>query len=506
MVKYREILRLASLGVSQRNVADSCGCARSTVQSILQAAERVGLEWPLPDEWDDSAIRQRLFPPKAAENPDKAPMDFEHIDAELKKRSITMTLLWSEYCETALSSGLQPFQYSAFCNHYRKWALSKTTAMHIEWKPGEQMQVDWVGDTMEVCDPDTGEVHRVYVFVACLPFSSLIFVEGFYTMNQEAWIDAHIHAFNFFGGTTPILVPDNCKTGVIKNTVSEPVLNDQYRRMAEYYGCAVIPARPRRPKDKASVEMNVGVVERQAIAPIRNRRFLSLADLNQALQSRVDCLNDRPFQKREGSRNSTFLTQEKQMLLPLPTRPFEMSVRKRATVNFNYHIAFEGVWYSVPFSFVRREVEVVATAKSVAINCDGNRIALHKRSYMQKGAYVTNTEHMPDTHRDFVEWNGDRFRKWADEIGASTAKVIDGILRSRKIEQQSYRSCRGVLTLRKTHGTKLLEEACTKALLYSMRPSYKTVKSIISTLAAGSDHEDQNEHAYIRGAEYYENL
>lgn len=273
------------------------------------------------------------------------------------------------------------------------------------------MQVDWVGDTMEVCDPDTGELHRVYVFVACLPFSSLMFAEGFYSMNQEAWISAHTHAFGFFSGTTPILVPDNCKTGVIKNTVAELVLNEQYRRMAEYYGCAIIPARPRRPKDKASVEMSVGVVEWQAIAPLRNRRFLSLSDLNLALQSRVDYLNDRPFQKREGSRNSTFLAQEKQMLLPLPARPFEMSVRKRATVNFNYHIAFEGVWYSVPFSFVRREVKIVATAKSVAINCDGSRIALHKRSYMRKGVYVTNPEHMPDAHRDFVEWDGNRFRK-----------------------------------------------------------------------------------------------
>lgn len=252
--------------------------------------------------------------------------------------------------------------------------------------------------------------------------------------------------------------------------------------------------------------MSVGVVEWQAIAPLRNRRFLSLSDLNLALQSRVDYLNDRPFQKREGSRNSTFLAQEKQMLLPLPARPFEMSVRKRATVNFNYHIAFEGVWYSVPFSFVRREVEIVATAKSVAINCDGSRIALHKRSYMRKGVYVTNPKHMPDAHRDFVEWDGNRFRKWAAEVGGSTAKVIDGILHSRKVEQQSYRSCRGVLALQKVHGKKLLEEACSKALLYSTRPSYKTVKSIIGTLAADNDHEDENEHAYIRGAKYYENL
>ena len=230
-------------------------------------------------------------------------------------------------------------------------------------------------------------------------------------MKEPDWITAHVHAFSYFGGVAPILVPDNCKTGVIKHTINELILNDQYRRMAEYYGCAVVPARPRKPKDKASVEMSVNLVERQAIAALRNRRFLSLTDLNRALISRIEAINARPFQKREGSRISIFTDQEKENLIPLPARPYEIVIRKRVTVNFNYHICFEGIWYSVPFSYVKREVEVQANTRSVAIYSDGKRIAIHKRVYNPKGSYSTNPEHMPDAHRDYLEWDSNRFRR-----------------------------------------------------------------------------------------------
>lgn len=282
--------------------------------------------------------------------------------------------------------------------------------MPIERKPAEQIQVDWVGDAMEVVDPDTGELLKVYVFVASLPYSGYLYAEGFYSMKETNWIRTHVHAFSFFGGVGPILVPDNLKAGAIKHTLDELILNEQYRRMAEYYGCAIVPARLRKPKDKASVEISVNIVERQAIAPLRNRRFLSLADLNRALISRVEAINFRPFQKRERSKKSVFDNQEKELLIPLPARPYEAVVRKRVTVNFNYHISFEGMWYSVPFSYVKREVEVQANASTAKIICDGKRVALHKRIYSPKGAYSTNPEHMPDNHKDYLEWTGDRFR------------------------------------------------------------------------------------------------
>lgn len=255
MVKYREALRLHAMGVSIRNIAFSCRCSTATVRAVAGRAKAAGIEWPLPEEMGDHAIREVIYPPKSKADPDKAPIDHDHVDAEMSRPGVTMTLLWSEYCESAVSQGRSPYMYSALCERRRKWAMSRKTAMRIARKPAEQMQVDYVGDTMEVVDMDTGEVLKVYVFAACLPFSGRLCAKGSYDMREEFWVDAHVSAFSFFGGTTPILVPDNLKQGVAKHTVDELVINEQHRRMAEYYGCAVVPGRPRRPRDKAAVEM-----------------------------------------------------------------------------------------------------------------------------------------------------------------------------------------------------------------------------------------------------------
>lgn len=505
MIKYREILRLASMGVSQRSVAESCDCGQSTVSDILKAASRHKVEWPLPEEMDDAAIRSAIYPSKKRQAHLKAEIDCAQIAVELKRRGMTMTLLWNEYCDRALSRGEQPYMYSAFCNQYRRFAQANDIRMHIDHRPAERIQIDWIGDTGEVIDPDTGELLKVYVFAACLPYSNYLFAEGFYKTDEETWVSAHIHMFSFFGGTTPILVPDNTKTAVIKNTKEELILNDQYRRMSEHYGCAIVPARVRHPKDKASVEMGVGIIERQAMLALRKRRFMSLSDYNKALRAQIMTINSRPFQKREGSRESIYSSQEKPMLVPLPPHPYEMTTRKDATVNFNYHVVFDGVWYSVPFQFVKRTVSIAASTKTVSIACDGSRIAIHERSY-HKGQYTTNLSHMPQAHRDFVEWDGDRFRKWSKQVGVSTSQVIDVILKSRKIEQQSFRSCRAVLALGKNHGNPLLEEACAKALLLTPRPSYKIVKSIIVDLAKKREEGNGDDHAYLRGSDYYKNI
>ena len=505
MVKYREILRLAAMGVSQDGIAYSCGCAQSTVSDVLRAARAHGMAWPLPEDMDDATIRSVIYPKRTRKSQDRAAIDHERIASELKRRGMTMSLLWNEYCDDAIARGEEPYMYSAFCREHRQWAQSHDVRMRIEHRPAEAIQVDWVGDTGEVIDPDTGEVLKVYVFAACLPYSNYLYAEGFYKTDEEAWVNAHVRMFAFFGGATPILVPDNCKTAITKNAKDALIVNEQYRRMSEHYGCAVVPARVRKPRDKASVEMGVGVIERQAMMALRKRRFMSLSDFNKALIAQVMAINSRPFQKREGSRESIFLGQEKPMLIPLPANPYEMSTRREATVNFNYHVAFEGAWYSVPFQYVKRTVTVVATSKTVSVACGGKRIAIHERAF-RKGDYRTNPEHMPDAHRDYAEWDGNRFRRWAAEIGESTERVIDAILASRKVEQQSYRSCRGVLALSKAHGKELLEEACAKALLRTPRPSYKTVKDTIAVLAKEHDEADDDDGAYLRGSEYYGNL
>lgn len=401
MVKYREILRLTHLGISQENIAFSCGCARSTVQLIQKLGAERGLAWPLPDEMDDAAIRKVLYPPKPAADAGRHPIDHEWVEREMGRPGVTMTLLWGEYCVRATDAGAEPFMYSAFCQRHRQWAKSNAVTMHIDRRPAQEMQVDWAGTRPRWCDPDTGEVRRAYVFVSCLPFSAAIFARPYPDMGEESWIDGHIRSFRKFGGSAPILVPDNCKTGVLRNTVEELVVNEQYRRMAEHYGCAVVPARVRRPKDKAAVEMSVGVVERRVIAALRDRVFIGLGELAEAIEEAVDAVNAAPFQKRAGSRWEVFLGQEKDLLQPLPPAPYVMTARKTATVQFNYHVSFDKRYYSVPFPYVRREVAVVATRDTVAIACDGERIALHRRSYGPEGAYVTDPAHMPDAHRDW---------------------------------------------------------------------------------------------------------
>jgi len=502
MVKYREILRLRAMGVSQANTAHSCGCAQSTVQEVEKHAKAAGLMWPLPEEMDDAAIRARLYP-RVKSRSAKFPVDHEKVDAELMRRGMTLTLCWNEYCEEAVASGGEPYQYSAFCQLQRKWAEANAFTMRVGCKCGEKTEVDWAGDPMEYFDPDTGLACKAWVFVACLPWSQYTFAEAFPDMGEESWISAHVHAFAFFGGSTPILVPDNCKTGVIKNTVDELVVNEQYRRMAEHYGCAVVPARPRRPRDKGSVEAAVGLVERQAMAPLRDRVFLSLAELNAALAAKVGAINARPFQKREGSRESGYLGQEKGSLIPLPAHPYRIVVHKSATVQFNYHVAFEGMFYSVPFTCLRKKADVAATSTAVVIAVDGERVATHPRLRGAKGQYSTNPEHMPDAHRDYAEWNGDRFRRWAAEKGPSTAAVVDAVLRSRTVEQQAYRTCRALLDLGRRHGDDVLEEACAKALEYTRNPSYKTVKTVAAKIAADKPGQPDG-HAYLRGSDYYD--
>lgn len=504
MVKYREILRLNALGVSVRNTAYSAGCSTATVQAVLRRAKGAGLVWPLPEELTDAQIKRVLYPTRKHTDASKAEINHEYIAEQLKRRGTTLMLIWSEYCEQALSRGEEPYLYSAFCSKHRQWRKEQGLTMHIEHVCAQQIQVDWVGDIARVCNPDTGEALKAYIFVATLPFSGYTFAEAFFSMNLESWIEAHTHAFEFFGGTTPVLVPDNCKTAITKHTRDELVLNEEYRRMAEYYRMAIVPARARRPKDKAHVEMTVGVVERQVLAPMRDLTFFSLSDLNLSIKEGIDKLNARPFQKKEGSRKSVYLDQEKKELCPLPKTPYEFTLRKRARVNFNYHVAFEGNWYSVPFSYIKREVDIAAKRNSLSISCDGTRIAIHPR-LRGTNCYSTNPEHMPDAHKDFVEWNGKRFCKWAKNIGPATEQVIEGLLASRVIEQQAYRSCRALLGLEKTYSKELLEQACSKALQIAARPSYKTCKNFI--VALSQDETPQiDSHAYLRGADYYKNF
>lgn len=320
MVKYREILRLRAMGVSQRNVAISCGCSPTTVLTTEHKARELGLVWPLPEEFSDEVIKARLYPPTISKS-NKYPIDHQRVSTELSRRSVTLTLCWNEYCEEAVRHGAEPYQYSAFCSLQRAWEKEHSPIMHVGCKCAEKIEVDWAGDPAYWINPDTGEQIKTWVFVAVLPWSQYIFAKAYPDMKEENWIQAHIDAFTFFGGVAPLLVPDNCKTGVLKNTLNELVLNEQYRLMAEHYGCAVVPARPKKPRDKGSVESSVGLIERQAIAALRDEVFLSLKELNGALAKRVEKINMRSFQKREGKQAKRLFRPGKRRFNPAASAP-----------------------------------------------------------------------------------------------------------------------------------------------------------------------------------------
>jgi hypothetical protein len=382
--------------------------------------------------------------------------------------------------------------------------------MHLNHKPGESMEVDWAGQTAHVVDTDTGELIDAYVFVAVLPYSGYAYVESFFSQNQECWITAHVNAYRCFGGVTRILTPDNLKTGVTKGSRGEAFINRTYQEMAEHYGTAVIPARPRAPKDKPTVEGTVGIVSTWILAALRNQQFLSLHELNEAILEKLSVFNDKPFQKKDGSRAVAF-AEEKPFLLPLPDRDFELATWKVSTPGFNYHISVDSQNYSVPFEYIKQKVDVRLTKNVVEVFFDGNRICSHPRLHGQKGQYSTIEAHMPPDHQKYIAWNGERFISWAERIGESTAVVVRLCLSSHQVEQQGYKSCMALLKLSDQYSAQRLETACARALTYTSRPSLKSIQAI---LKSGQDKLSQNEpvpettseasrYGFTRGAAYY---
>jgi hypothetical protein len=378
--------------------------------------------------------------------------------------------------------------------------------MHIVRRPGELLEVDWAGQTASVTDTDTGEAIPAYIFVATLPYSGYSYVEAFLSQKQEAWIMAHVNAYQFFGGTTRILVPDNLKASVDKVTKVETVLNRVYQEMAQHYETAVIPARVRSPKDKATVEGSVGIISNWILAAVRNQQFLSLHELNLVIRQKLHNFNHKPFQKKDGSRASLF-ADERLFLQTLPEKPYEFATWKIATVLFNYHISIDSQNYSVPFEYIKRKVDVRLTKNVVEIFCEGDRICSHQRLHGRANQYSTQEAHMPPNHQKYTQWNGERFRSWAEKIGDDTAAVIEVFLTTNKVEHQGYKACMALLKLADKFTPERLEAACAKALSYTPRPSYKSVSAILN---AGQDKlpvdtavSKVSAYGFVRGADHY---
>lgn len=507
MTNYREILRLHSLGLNKTEIAASMCCSRNTAAGVIRRAEACGLSYPLPVEMSDKQLAEALFPTASAKPVYKMP-DYAYVHKELQRDGVTLNLLWLEYCEACRNAGELPYQSTQFNKYYNDYVAKTNATLHLNHKPGEILQVDWAGDTAAVIDTDTGEAIPAYIFVASLPYSGYSYVEAFFSMNQECWTSAHVNAFKYFGGVARILRCDNLKTGVDKHGRDEVTLNKAYRELAEHYGTAVIPARVRSPKDKAMVEGTVGVISTYIIAALRNRQFMSLNELNEAIWERLNAFNHKPFQKKDGSRADAF-EEEKAFLLPLPPRPFELSEWKTAIVSLNYHISVDKMNYSVPYEYIRQKVDVRITKNTVKIFFGGNRICSHRRLYGRAGQYSTIEEHMPPNHQQYIQWNGERFRKWAEKIGENTFEVVSAILSGYKVEQQGYKSCMGLMKLADKYTPERLENACRKALTYTTRPSLKNIQAILSsgqdkvTEDTSDKHAVESNYGFTRGAEYY---
>jgi len=506
MRKTKEVFRLKfDCQLSNRKIAESCLIARSTVAEYLFRFQQAALSWPLPEAMDDARLEELLFPPTVLPPSIERPLpDWLYIHSELRRKGVTLSLLWQEY-KAQHPTG---YQYSQFCYWYRQWAKKIDPVMRQEHRAGEKLFVDYAGMTIPVYDHQTAKAREAQIFVAVLGASNYCFAEATWTQSLPDWIASHVRAFAYFGGVPWIVVPDNLKTGITKACFYEPDINPTYLDMANHYGTAVIPTRTRKPKDKAKVETGVQIVERWILARLRDRQFFGLHSLNQAITLLLAELNQKPFQKLPGSRKSLFEALDRPALKPLPAYPYQYAEWKKARVNIDYHIEVDRHYYSVPHQLIQKQLDVRITTSTLECFYKNKRVASHIRSY-QQGRHTTVKEHMPKSHQKWAEWTPQRFIHWAGKIGPQTVQLIENILNSRRLPQQGFRSCLGVLRLAKSYGDQRLEAACKRAVAIG-GTSYRSVESILKHNLDQKPLLDETaavapiSHINIRGAHYYQ--
>jgi transposase len=504
MRNVRDILRLhTEHQLAGRQIAQSLGLSHSTVMSVLHRAEALGLSWPLPVELDDATLEGKLYPPTPGESAGRAEPSWEAIYRELHRKGVTLRLLWEEYRRDHPDG----YQYSRFCERYRRWAGKLDVVLRQPHRAGEKTFIDWAGLTLSIIAPATGQVQDVYIFVATLGMSNFTYLEGTLSQTQPIWIGAHIHAFEYFGGVSDILVSDSTKTGVTRACRYEPDLNRTYQEMARHYGTVPIPTRPRRPRDNAKAESAVQVVERVVLAPLRDQLFFSLAEVNAALRDGRERLNDMPFQKLPGSRRTQFETLEKPALRPLPPERYELAQWQTVRANIDYHCQVARNFYSVPHQLVHEKIEARLTTGTVELFYKGRRVASHVRLW-GIGQYSTDPAHRPLAHQKHLEWTPSRLIEWGHEHGADTGAFVATLLASKPHPEQGYRACLGVMRLGKRYGAARLDAACARALAVDA-VSYQSVKSILQTgldrqaLTVPSAQLPLDAHANVRGPAYY---
>lgn len=507
MRQVREVLRLKTAGVSGNEIGRRLGIAPSTVRLTLKRLAAAGLAWPLPAEMTDGALEARLFTPLGIKQGHRrhAEPDWAMVHRELKRKHVTLQILWDEYIERHPDG----YRYSRFCELYRGWALRLSVTMRQTHAGGEKLFVDYAGDTVPVIiDRLSGRTRPAQIFVAVMGASNFTYAEASWTQALGDWIGAHTRAFAAIGGVPKLLVPDNTKVAVIKASLYEPQVNRTYAEMAAHYDTAILPARPRRPRDKAKVEAAVLIVERWFLGRLRHRRFYSLGELNAAIRELLRQLNEERLLRRLGVTRRALLEElDRPHLSPLPAEPYAFAEWRVRRVGVDYHVEVEGHYYSVPYRFARSEVEVRLTPRTVEIFLKGERIAAHLRS-SGNHQHTTVPEHMPSSHRRYADWTVERIRREAAAIGPTTAALCELILERRPHPEQGFRSCLGIVRLLRTFGPARLEAAARRAIEIGTL-TYASVRSILDhkldRQAAQRRPADGTPilHPNIRGPRYY---
>ena len=507
MRKTKEILRLKyELKLSNRKIARSCSISPETVGKVLRRAEKAGITWPLPAETDNPRLEELLYGEQTLFSKAKLPLpDMDYIHRELRRKGVTLRLLWEEY----LSENPDGYQHSQFCEYYSRWRKRLHPTMRLPHKAGEKMFVDWAGQTIPVIDSQTGISRPASLFVAALGASNYTFTEAFPDQKLPHWIAGHCDAYEYFEGVAKATIPDNPKTAVNRACRYEPDINATYQEMAEHYGTVIIPARTYKPRDKAKVENAVQNVERRIIAVLRHQTFFSVAEVNRAIKKLLVKLNSKPFQKLAGSRLSLYEELEKLVLLPLPEQRYQFSQWSKAKVNIDYHVQADKHFYSVPYQNIHQQVDVRLTDRTVEIFIRKQRVAAHRRSYVN-GRYTTDKAHMPEAHQKHLEWTPDRLISWAQKIGENCSQAVKTIIESKPHPELGYRACLGIMRLSRDHGSQRVEAACRRALTFDTC-SYRSIKSILKTKLdkeplPGSEEPTPllvQKHENVRGETYY---
>ncbi len=510
MRKTREVARLRALGFGIRQIARSCRIARSTVSDYLSRMKVASLSWPFPPDLTEEALDALLFKGSQHRGRDggRPIPSWDHVHKELRRKGVTKQLLWEEYL------GIHPdgYQYSQFCERYRRWSKTIDVCLRQTYRAGELLFVDYAGMRMPVVNPATGEVRQAEIFVATLGASHYIYAEATWTQKLRDWIGSHTRVYEHLGGVPEMTSPDNLKSGVTKACRYEPDVNPTYTDMAQFYGTAVMARRPRKPRDGAKVETGVQIVERQILARLRDQTFFSLSELNRAISELLAKVNNRPFQKLDCSRCELFEELDKPALGPLPSSRYEFAEFRKPTVNIDYHVEVEGHYYSVPYELRGQKVEVRLTARAVEVLHKNRRVASHVRDD-SRGRHTTVAGHMPKAHQEYLDWTPSRLIEWSKKTGPHCAAVAQYIIESKDHPQQGYRACLGIMRLGKKYGAQRLEAACRRAWVLDVR-SYQSIKSILKT---GKDSETlpgeepvlvscRKHHRNVRGADYYAQL